>query len=39
MIGCRFGFAFVHFLYDRSVYSFGSPAVRATIAPRLFAGP
>ena len=38
-VGFRYGFAFVHFLYDRSVYSFSSPAVRTTISPRLFAGP
>jgi hypothetical protein len=37
-IGFRYGFAFVHFLYDRSVYSFSSPAVRTMISPRLFAG-
>ena len=39
MIGFRYGFAFVHFLYDRSVYAFSSPAVRTMISPRLFAGP
>ena len=39
MIGFRYGFAFVHFLYDRSVYSFSSPAVRTIILPRLFARP
>ena len=39
VIGFRYGFAFVHFLYDRSLYSFSSPAVRTMISPRLFAGP
>ena len=39
VIGFRYGFAFVHFLYDRSIYSFSSPAVRTMISPRLFAGP
>jgi len=37
VIGFRYGFAFVHFLYDRSLYSFSSPAVRTTISPLLFA--
>ena len=37
VIGFRYGFAFVHFLYDRSLYSFSSPAVRTMISPRLFA--
>ena len=37
VIGFRYGFAFVHFLYDRSLYSFSSPAVRTAISPLLFA--
>ena len=37
VIGFRYGFAFVHFLYDRSLYSFSSPAVRTMISPLLFA--
>jgi hypothetical protein len=35
--GAYFGITFVHFLYDRYVYSFHRPEVRTAIAPHLFA--
>lgn len=39
LIGLRFGCALLHFLYDRFLYRFSEPAVRASIAPALLAPP
>jgi hypothetical protein len=34
--GAYFGVSFVHFLYDRYLYAFSRPEIRAWIAPHLF---
>lgn len=36
-VAFRLGLGFVHFLYDRWIYRFSNPAVRATIGASLFA--
>lgn len=36
-VGFRLGLGFVHFLYDRWLYKFSSPEVRATIGKDMFA--
>jgi hypothetical protein len=35
-LSCRIGLGFVHFLYDRWVYKFSDPQVRATIGRNIF---
>jgi hypothetical protein len=37
--GAYFGITFVHFLYDRYVYSFRRPEVRKAVASYLFTSP
>ena len=37
VVGAYFGTTFVHFLYDRALYGFRRPEVRASVAPALFA--
>ncbi|HEX5009775.1 MAG TPA: hypothetical protein VFY71_05190 [Planctomycetota bacterium] len=37
LMSVRYGVAFTHFLYDRWLWSFGNPDVRATIGKSLFA--
>jgi hypothetical protein len=37
VVGARLGLSFVHFLYDRWIWKFSDPEIRATIGRKLFA--
>jgi len=36
VIGCFFAFNYLHYYYDRCLYSFGNPAIRKSVGPLVF---